>query len=64
MALTFGILHADLSGRDLTNNPYLFAVFNGLFAVVIIAFVLKRVQVYQIKKRKPQAAPKSKSATP
>jgi len=51
VALFFGVVHADLSGRDFENLGILI-VFNGLFAAAVAAFAYKRWQFYRIKHRK------------
>jgi hypothetical protein len=54
VALFFGIIHADLSGRDLLNNPAIFVAFNALFGSVLVAFGLKRLQLYRLKAKRKQ----------
>ena len=54
VALFFGVVHANLWGAvggDL-ENPLLMVVYDGLFAAVLAAFVLKRLQMYRIKARR------------
>ena len=58
VALLFGIIHADLSGSDLTNNLAIFVAFNALFGAVLVAFGLKRLQLYRLKMNRKQALPK------
>jgi predicted ferric reductase len=55
VALFFGIVHADLSGRDLLNNPAIFVAFNALFGTVLVAFGLKRLQLYRLKGKRKQS---------
>jgi predicted ferric reductase len=55
VALFFGVVHANLWGADL-QNPYLMVVYDGLFAAVLAAFVLKRLQMYRIKARRKKLA--------
>jgi len=55
VALFFGIVHADLSGRDLLNNPAIFLAFNALFGSVLVAFGLKRLQLYRLKAKRKQS---------
>jgi methionine sulfoxide reductase heme-binding subunit len=64
VALFFGIIHADLSGRDFINSPLIFVVFNGLFAATIVAFVLKRLQFYNMKNKRKQLSAQAKPAIP
>ena len=58
VALFFGIVHADLSGRDLLNNTAIFVVFNALFGAVLVAFGLKRLQLYRLKAKRNKSLPK------
>jgi predicted ferric reductase len=57
VALFFGIVHADLAGRDFLNNPVMFVVFNALFGSVLVAFGLKRLQFYRLKAKRKQQLP-------
>lgn len=50
VALFFGIVHANLTGRDF-DNIFILIAFNALFAASIAAFVLKRYQMYKLKRR-------------
>ena len=58
VALFFGIVHADLSGSDFLNNPVVFVAFNAMFGAVLVAFGLKRLQLYRLKARRKQSMPK------
>jgi predicted ferric reductase len=58
LALFFGIVHADLSGRALLNNPAIFVAFNALFGAALVAFGLKRLQLYRLKAKRNQALSK------
>jgi DMSO/TMAO reductase YedYZ heme-binding membrane subunit len=51
IVLFFGIVHANLIGTDFQNIGILI-IFNLLFAAAIVAFILKRLQQYQLKKRR------------
>ncbi len=51
VALFFGVIHANLAGLDL-QKVYLMAIYDILFAGVLLAFGLKRLQLYRIKARK------------
>lgn len=51
VALFFGVVHANLRGMDFS-NVYLMIIYDGLFAAVLVAFVLKRLQFYRIKSRR------------
>jgi predicted ferric reductase len=51
LALLFAIVHGNLIGTDFENSVILL-VFNGLFAGVIAAFILKRIQQYRIRSNK------------
>ena len=48
LALFFAIVHANLIGTDFQNST-IALVYDGLFVVVIAAFVLKRLQQYRIR---------------
>jgi DMSO/TMAO reductase YedYZ heme-binding membrane subunit len=50
VALFFGVLHANLWGMDF-QNIYVTVIYDGLFAGVLVAFGLKRWQLYKIKSR-------------
>jgi predicted ferric reductase len=50
VALFFGILHANLIGRDF-ENLYILITFNALFVASIAAFVIKRYQSYRLKQK-------------
>jgi sulfoxide reductase heme-binding subunit YedZ len=52
VALFFGVVHANLWGHDLENSIYLMVIYDGLFAAVLFAFGLKRLQFYRIKARR------------
>jgi predicted ferric reductase len=54
VALFFGVVHANLWGRDFENS-FIVVIYDGLFAVAIAAFVLKRWQFYQIKQKRNNA---------
>lgn len=54
VALFFGVIHANLWGLDFENG-LITVVYDGLFAAAIEAFVLKRWQFYQIKRRRNKA---------
>jgi len=54
VALFFGVVHANLWGRDFENS-FIVVIYDGLFAVAIAAFVLKRWQFYQIKQKRNHA---------
>jgi sulfoxide reductase heme-binding subunit YedZ len=43
LALALGVIHGNLIGTDFS-SPFIFAVYNSLFIVVVAAFVLKRWQ--------------------
>jgi DMSO/TMAO reductase YedYZ heme-binding membrane subunit len=62
VALFFGVVHANLAGIDL-QNVYLTVIYDGLFAAVLAAFVLKRLQFYRIKARKKKLVNKPKTAS-
>jgi hypothetical protein len=62
VALFFGVVHANLWGMDFS-NAYLMIIYDGLFAAVLAAFVLKRLQFYRIKARKKKLAIKPKAAS-
>ncbi len=51
VALFFGVVHANLAGLDFRNG-YLMVIYDGLFAGVAGAFVLKRWQFYRIRVRR------------
>jgi DMSO/TMAO reductase YedYZ heme-binding membrane subunit len=51
VALFFGMVHANLWGRDFQNG-FIVVIYDGLFAVALAAFVLKRWQFYQIKQKR------------
>lgn len=51
VALFFGVVHANLAGLDI-QNVYLMVIYDGLFAGVVVTFVLKRWQFYRIKARR------------
>jgi DMSO/TMAO reductase YedYZ heme-binding membrane subunit len=55
VALFFGIVHANLLGTDFENIAVM-VIFNGLFAVVLAAFVWKRWQFYRMKTRRKKPA--------
>jgi len=44
VALFFGVVHANLWGVDL-EDPFLMVIYDGLFAVAVAAFFLKRLQI-------------------
>jgi predicted ferric reductase len=46
VVLFFAIVHGNLLGIDF-DNPFIFVVFDALFATAIGTFVLKRVQLYR-----------------
>lgn len=48
VALFFGVVHGNLSGRDF-GNIGIMLTFNALFGVVLAAFVWKRWQLYRMK---------------
>ena len=50
VALFFGVVHANLIGFDI-QNIFLKIVYDGLFAVAVAAFALKRWQFHQLKAR-------------
>ncbi len=50
IALLFGIVHANLLGSDF-QNFLVSVVFNSLFGAVLVAFAIKRVQLYRLKRR-------------
>lgn len=50
VALFFGVVHADLLGMDF-EDPVFIVIYNGLFVVVLAAFVYKRWQFHQIRVR-------------
>ncbi len=54
LALFVGIIHANLIGVDF-GNLYIKIIFDGLFAASLVAFVLKRVQFYQMKAKVKKA---------
>jgi DMSO/TMAO reductase YedYZ heme-binding membrane subunit len=58
VALFFGIVHANLSGHDF-QNIVIVVIFDSLFAVAMVAFGLKRLQVYRrkVSKKKADSAP-------
>jgi hypothetical protein len=62
VALFFGVVQANLAGIDL-QNVYLTVIYDGLFAAVLAAFVLKRLQFYRIKARKKKLVNKPKTAS-
>lgn len=51
IVLFFGIVHANLIGTDF-QNIIILIIFNLLFAAAIVAFILKRLQQYRLKKRR------------
>ncbi len=51
VALFFGVVHANLWGRDFEND-FVVVIYDGLFAAAIAAFVLKRWQFYRIKQKR------------
>jgi methionine sulfoxide reductase heme-binding subunit len=51
LALFLGVIHANLAGLDF-QKIYLMGIYDGLFAGVLVAFGLKRLQFYRIKARK------------
>lgn len=50
VALFFGIVHANLIGRDF-DNLFILIALNVLFAISIGAFILKRYQTYRLKQK-------------
>jgi hypothetical protein len=50
LAFFFGIVHANLIGTDFQNIAITF-IYDALFAGVIGAFALKRLQQYRIRNR-------------
>ncbi len=52
VAIFFGVIHANLSGTDFLQNILVRVVFNALFAAALVAFGLKRLQIYRLKARK------------
>jgi DMSO/TMAO reductase YedYZ heme-binding membrane subunit len=52
--LLFAIIHGNLIGIDF-QNPVIFIVFNGLFAVVIAVFVVRRLQRMRAEQRRQTA---------
>jgi len=52
VTLTFGIVHANLLGSSFFDNFAITAIYDGLYAASIGAFMLKRYQNYQLKKKK------------
>ena len=51
VALFFGVVHANLRGFDFANG-FIVVIYDGLFAVALAAFVLKRWQFYRIKQKR------------
>jgi len=51
IVLFFGIVHGNLIGTDFQNIVILI-IFNSLFGAAIVTFILKRLQQYQLKKRR------------
>jgi hypothetical protein len=62
VALFFGAVHANLSGKEFS-NLYLMIIYDGMFAAVLAALGLKRLQFYRIKSRKKKLAIKPKAAS-
>jgi methionine sulfoxide reductase heme-binding subunit len=56
VALFFGVVHANLWGLDFEDSFTVMVVYDGLFAVMLAAFVLKRLQFYRIKQKRKNAA--------
>ncbi len=54
VALFFGVIHANLWGRDFENS-FIVVIYDGLFAAALAAFVLKRWQFYKIKQKRNHA---------
>jgi DMSO/TMAO reductase YedYZ heme-binding membrane subunit len=54
VALFFGVVHANLWGRDFENG-FIVVIYDGLFAVALVAFVLKRWQFHKIKQKRNHA---------
>ncbi len=54
VALFFGVVHANLWGRDFENG-FIVVIYDGLFIAALAAFALKRWQFYQIKQRRNHA---------
>ncbi len=54
VALFFGVVHANLWGRDFENG-FIVVIYDGLFVAALAAFVLKRWQFYQIKQKRNRA---------
>ena len=51
VALFFGVVHANLWGRDFENG-FIVVIYDGLFAAALAAFVLKRWQFHKIKQKR------------
>jgi len=51
VALFFGVVHANMWGFDFENG-FIVVIYDGLFAVALAAFVLKRWQFYRIKQKR------------
>jgi predicted ferric reductase len=51
VALFFGVVHANMWGFDFENG-FIAVIYDGLFAVALAAFVLKRWQLYRIKQKR------------
>ncbi|MCL4430225.1 MAG: hypothetical protein M1167_05685 [Chloroflexi bacterium] len=51
VALLFGVVHANLAGLDF-RNVFFMVVYDGLFAGVLAAFVLKRWQLFRVRVRR------------
>jgi DMSO/TMAO reductase YedYZ heme-binding membrane subunit len=49
IVLFFAIVHGNLIGTDF-QNPVLMIIYNVLFAITILTFILRRYQIYQRKK--------------
>ncbi|MDN7023413.1 hypothetical protein FGU65_00605 [Methanoculleus sp. FWC-SCC1] len=54
-ALFLAIVHGNLSGTDFA-NPGIFVVFNGLFAAVIVVFIVRRLQRMRSQKKRQATA--------
>lgn len=50
LALFVGVVHANVRGIDFS-NPVIQSIYDALFAVVLVAFGLKRLQTYRLNKR-------------
>jgi DMSO/TMAO reductase YedYZ heme-binding membrane subunit len=60
LALTLGIVHANLIGKDF-QNPFILLSFNTLYAAVIAAFALKRWQMSKIRQKQKKLKTKLES---